>query len=712
MKVKRALSHQETVKALRLFNIGAVVGSISFSLWTGVFITGFALHLGAKSMEIGLLGAIPVLAGVVQPIASFWAEKSKLTRKFFTNIFYLLCILFWLPILAIPFFKAPSYSLFLFFSFYTLANIAISMTNPPYVSWLGDVVPEEIRGRYFSRRNMWAGLAGMSASLAMGEVVDRLPKNIAFPIVFGTAVVFAAVEVFIILLQPEPYKEPHGELSLLSELSLPLKDKNFRLYTFFISFWNFAVIMPGQFFSVFMLKYLNLSYTTIVIVSIAAGIAGFIAQPLFGYLADRYSNKSLLLLTSILASFIPSFYIFMNPRFPSLSLFLLYGVNIIAGAVWAGIMLTQFNLLLGLSPPEKRMSYVGVHSAMVSLTGASSPFIGGIIVSILKDVRFSLWGLDLTGIKILFLISTILRLLSLSLLRLIKEGREEESPLELMKDMMPRRPLETLRAIRLLSSDREEDRLKAIKALGRIRSALGVDGLINLLEDPNPRIRREAIRALGDIGDEKAIEPLLRSLWLEKANARYIKEALRKLGKEINEEEIRSLDISFLESLEKEELLSLLQREEDEEILSYIAFRIAEIGDTSLLPELLGIREKIRSPRFKRQWVYSIGKLIGVNIYPYLNTDRLALFQRIERVLRGIPTWDKGIRRRLLLALRHLGEGNYKKFLERLTKLSDLSKLKEEEKLAINFFLEKEELSMEESALSALILVKSFENPH
>ncbi|MGB9798381.1 MAG: hypothetical protein ACPLSK_07110, partial [bacterium] len=218
--------------------------------------------------------------------------------------------------------------------------------------------------------------------------------------------------------------------------------------------------------------------------------------------------------------------------------------------------------------------------------------------------------------------------------------------------------------------------------------------------------------ALGDIGDEKAIEPLLRSLWLEKANARYIKEALRKLGKEINEEEIRSLDISFLESLEKEELLSLLQREEDEEILSYIAFRIAEIGDTSLLPELLGIREKIRSPRFKRQWVYSIGKLIGVNIYPYLNTDRLALFQRIERVLRGIPTWDKGIRRRLLLALRHLGEGNYKKFLERLTKLSDLSKLKEEEKLAINFFLEKEELSMEESALSALILVKSFENPH
>jgi MFS family permease len=705
VRAKTTLSHQETTKALRLFNWGAIIGTCAYSLWTGVFITGFALYLGAKSLEIGLLGAIPVLAGVVQPLASFWAEKSKLTRKFFTNIFYIFSILFWIPIILLPFFKSLSYSLFLFFASYTFANFLLSMTNPPYISWLGDVVPEDIRGRYFARRNMYAGLAGMVVSLSMGRLVDILPKKIAFPIVFATATFFAIVEIIIIFLQPEPYREPQKELSLLHELILPLKDKNFKFYTFFISLWNFAVIMPGQFFSVFMLKYLHLSYTTIVLVSISSGIAGLIAQPLFGYIADRYSNKSILLLTSLFASLIPFLYIFMTPRFPIFSLVLLYLVNIFAGAIWAGIMLTQFNLLLMFSPPLKRMSYVGVHSAFVSLTGAVSPFLGGLIVNALKGFHISFLALDLTNIKILFTLSTVLRLLSLSLLKIIKEYREEESPLELVKDIVPRKPIETLRALSLLGSGKEERRIKAIRALASARSSLAIDGLINLLQDPNPEVRREAIIALGEIGNEKAIEPLERCLETEKAFAKEVYEALEKLGVK---KEISLQETYRLESLGTEELLSLLQREEEEEILAHISYHLAKSGEKSALSSLLSIRGKLKSPLFKRQWIYSIGKLMGINIYPLLSLDRLTLYQRMESILRRVGRGKRRIRRGIMLALRHFGEGNYKKFAERLAKFSDWGKLSEEERAVANFFMEKDDISPEEATLLALILIKTF----
>jgi MFS family permease len=705
VRAKTTLSHQETTKALRLFNWGAIIGTCAYSLWTGVFITGFALYLGAKSLEIGLLGAIPVLAGVVQPLASFWAEKSKLTRKFFTNIFYIFSILFWIPIILLPFFKSLSYSLFLFFASYTFANFLLSMTNPPYISWLGDVVPEDIRGRYFARRNMYAGLAGMVVSLSMGKLVDILPKKIAFPIVFATATFFAIVEIIIIFLQPEPYREPQKELSLLHELILPLKDKNFKFYTFFISLWNFAVIMPGQFFSVFMLKYLHLSYTTIVLVSISSGIAGLIAQPFFGYLADRYSNKSILLLTSLFASLIPFLYIFMTPRFPIFSLVLLYLVNIFAGAIWAGIMLTQFNLLLMFSPPLKRMSYVGVHSAFVSLTGAVSPFLGGLIVNALKGFHFSFLALDLTNIKILFTLSTVLRLLSLSLLKIIKEYREEESPLELVKDIVPRKPIETIRALSLLGSGKEERRIKAIRALASARSSLAIDGLINLLQDPNPEVRREAIIALGEIGNEKAIEPLERYSETEKAFAKEVYEALEKLGVK---KEISLQETYRLEFLGTEELLSLLQREEREEILAHISYHLAKSGEKSALSSLLSIREKIKSPLFKRQWIYSIGKLMGINIYPLLSLDRLTLYQRMESILRRVGKGKRRIRRGIMLALRHFGEGNYKKFAERLAKFSDWGKLSEEERAVANFFMEKDDISPEEATLLALILIKTF----
>ncbi|MBC7329568.1 MFS transporter [bacterium] len=704
MRAKTTLSHQETTKALRLFNWGAIIGTCAYNLWTGVFITGFALYLGAKSLEIGLLGAIPVLAGVVQPLASFWAEKSRLTRKFFTNIFYIFSILFWIPIIFLPFFKSLSYSLFLFFASYTLFNIFISLTNPPYVSWLGDIVPEDIRGRYFARRNMYAGLAGMVVSLSMGRLVDVLPKKIAFPLVFATAALFAIVEIIIIFLQPEPYREPQKDLSLIHELVLPLKDKNFKFYTFFISLWNFAVIMPGQFFSVFMLKYLHLSYTTIVLVSISSGIAGLLAQPFFGYLADRYSNKSILLLTSLLASLIPFFYIFMTPRFPTLSLILLYLVNIFAGALWAGIMLTQFNLLLMFSPPIKRMSYVGIHSALVSLTGAVSPFLGGLIVNALKGLHITFLALDLTNIKILFILSTVLRLLSLSLLRTIREYREEESPLELVRDIVPRKPIGTLRALRLLASGKEEEKIKAIKALAIPHSSLAIDNLINLLQDPNPEVRREAIIALGEIGNEKAIEALERYLETEKMFASEVLEALAKLGRR---REITLKATYELDTLGAEKLPSLLQEEEDEEILAHISYYLAKSGEKSALSSLLSIREKFKSPLFKRQWIYSIGKLMGINLYPLLSLDLLTLYQRVESILRRVGKGKRRIRRGIMLALRHFGKGNYKKFAERLAKFSDLGKLSEEERVVANFFLEREDISPEEATLLALILMKA-----
>ncbi len=710
MRDRRTLTYQEQARALRLFNIGGIIGAIPFSLWGGVFITGFALHLGANDIEIGLLGTIPVLAGIAQPLASYWAERTSVSRKLATNIFYSLCVLLWIPIILIPFFSQnPAYSLFLFFSSFTLANIFIAMTNPPYVSWLGDVVPEDIRGRYFARRNMLAGLVAMCISLLMGRLVDTLPKRVGFPLVFSLGAAFAVVEIIIIFIQPEPYKEPQKELNLLRELVNPFKDRNFKLYTFFIALWNFSVIMPGQFFSVFMLEYLKLSYTTIVLVGASHGIASLLAQPLFGYLADRYANKSILLLNSFLASLIPFIYIFMNPLFPLVSLILLYAINIIAGVIWAGITLTQFNLLLLLSPPPQRMSYVGTHSAFISLTGAGSPFIGGLIANALRGFQLPAFGLDLTNIKVLFIISTVLRLLSLPLLRLVREGREEEKPLELVREIVPRRPLKTIPALRNLGSHTEEARIRAIRILGSTRSLLAVDNLVRLLGDPSPETRREAIIALGEIGDKNAIESLLNHLTVEKRQAEVIREALRKLGAQT---EIEAMEyplappiFSDLESKGKEELLRLLQETGDEEIIAYICYMLAKRGYKDALPQILEVRERIISPLYKRQWVYSIGKLLGVNVYYLLSLDRLELYRKMETLLRRIGRQNERVRMSIRLALRYFGEGDYQRFIQRLARAFPYESFPEELRTVIERFMEGKTISLEEALLLALSLL-------
>jgi len=557
---------------------------------------------------------------------------------------------------------------------------------------------------------MGAGLLGMCVSLGMGRLVDILPDRIGFPLVFGLGALFALLQIIILSFQPEIPKEPKRELKLLEGLINPFRDRDFKLYTFFIALWNFSVIMPGQFFSVFMLKYLNLSYTTIVLVGASSGIAGLLAQPLFGYLADRYANKSILILTSLIASFVPFVYIFMDPRFPLLSLFLLYAINIISGAAWAGIGLTQFNLLLLLSPPEQRMSYVGTYSAFISLTGAGSPLIGGVVVNALRDFRFSLLGLELTDMKVLFLISTALRLLSLPLLSLVKEGREEESPLELVREIVPKKPLETVRALRGLGSSNEETRIRAIRMLGTVHSPLAVDNLLKLLADPSPEVRREAIIALGEIGDKNAIEPLLNHLAVEKGQVEVIGEAMRKLGAggEMagREERFPASFFSDLERKEEGELIQLLQEIEDEEISSYIVFILAKRGCKAALPQILNLRERISSPLYRRQWVYSIGKLLGVDVYPLLSLDHLELYQKIEALLRGIGEQDERARIGIRLALRYFDEGDYDKFIQRLARSLPYENLPEEIKEVISHFIRGKRLSLEEAILLVLCLLK------
>ncbi len=717
MRAKRQLTYLEVIRGLRLFVWSAVLGSIAFNLWGGVFITGFALHLGAKNIHIGLLGAIPMLAGIVQPLASYLADRCQ-SRKLFVAPLVFLYTLLWAGIALLPLIPGGSEQLFWFFFLYTITNIVVMMTNPPYISWLGDMVPEDIRGRYFGRRNLMAGLAGMLFALGMGKFIDIVPKNIGFPFVFGLGVLFAFIEGIIIAIQPEPPKEASEGRSLKKELVEPLKDGNFRLFTIANSLWNFAVLLPGQFFTVFMLRYLHLSYTVIVLVGTVSGIFGLIFQPLFGYLTDKYSNKPILILTSAAACLIPFFHIFMSPQLPLFSLVLLYLINIVGGTVWAGIGLAQFNLLLALSPPEKRISYVGTSSALASLAGAMSPFLGGLVVNALEGMRTNLLGVELTDIKVLFIASTLLRLLALPLLKMIKEERERPA-MEVIREVVKGKPLPMLVGIQLLSRGDEEDKIKAIEMLGDARSPLVVERLEELLDDPNPLIRKEAIISLGKIGDQRTVEPLLQRLGREESMDEYIIEALGRLKNPRAVEPLigflsspsKNLRISAIKALGEigsrnalPYLQDLLLHTEDEETIANLAFSISRLQGKEVLPTLLEAIKKISLPPFRGQVLYAIGKLIGVDIYPYIYLSPLQLSQRLERLFRGIGK-DRRERDSIHLALRHFSRGDYQSCRKVLKRILPLQ-IGEEDKMVLDFLTTIPSPNREEMLLFILLALK------
>src|SRR5258707_15324359 len=51
--------------------------------------------------------------------------------------------------------------------------------GPAWVSWMADVVPDRIRGRYFSRRRQWSVLTALPAAWFTGWLLDKYGGGVA-----------------------------------------------------------------------------------------------------------------------------------------------------------------------------------------------------------------------------------------------------------------------------------------------------------------------------------------------------------------------------------------------------------------------------------------------------------------------------------------------------------------------------------------------------
>ena len=78
------------------------------------------------------------------------------------------------------------------------------------------------------------------------------------------------------------------------------------------------------------------------------------------------------------------------------------------------------------------------------------------------------------------------------------------------------------------TSDDEDSRYQAVVALSQTYDIQYVSRFIELLSDNNLEIRECAAKFLGEVGDEKAVEPLVRTLASDSQNMKYI--AVSSLG--------------------------------------------------------------------------------------------------------------------------------------------------------------------------------------
>lgn len=205
------------------------------TLTSGAFLTGFALYIGMGAFMIGILGAIPFIVTIFQLPASYFLQRGGFRKK--TCILgAALARIVWIPIIIAAFVPMPheNFRLYAILFLFLVSHASVTISYLSWMSWMSDLVPDNIRGSFFGARNMLVGAGGMIAMIVFGKLLDLCKNQLQNGIPIGLSVTFlSAIALGMVSLRfLNKVREPASvdlptSVSFWSNFNLPLKTESF-----------------------------------------------------------------------------------------------------------------------------------------------------------------------------------------------------------------------------------------------------------------------------------------------------------------------------------------------------------------------------------------------------------------------------------------------------------------------------------------------------
>lgn len=425
------LTNQEIKKGLKFSIAEGVFAHIYANLTGGIFLPAFALLLMASDFTIGLLASIPFFGTIAQIFGSLLVERYR-QRKKITVFFAFVSRILWVPVcilIAILFDVNRDLLLTLIIILIIVHHVFGSISGVAWLSWMSNLVPPVIRGRFFGLRNSFLGMITISVTLLGGIFLDWYKNNFnnvsssySFLILFSFAVIAGLISLFLISKQPDVEETIQKPLIVKSIFSEPFKNILFRKLVRFALFWSFSVNFASPFFIVYMLKDLHLSYTLISAVTIFSATADLFGMGFWGHFSDKHGNRPVLIICAVIGSFLPFAWLFTSSSAWSIYL-LIPLLHIAGGFFFAGYNLCSVNLLFGIAPRENNSMFFALWSMINGLAAGLGALCGGFMANRLTTLITEL-PFDWESIfKIIFLISFIMRFSSVFILRTVQDSQ-------------------------------------------------------------------------------------------------------------------------------------------------------------------------------------------------------------------------------------------------------------------------------------------------
>ena len=305
----------------------------------------------------------------------------------------------WLPLIAILLFFRPVNPLWLI-PCWIFNLIPGMLLAPARSSWLADLVPANIRGRYFGMRAAISGAAYLGTFYVFSYVLQIFNNQAidGFALLFFVALV-ASFVCFLIYSKIHntpvtPEKDAKfGFFDFLGET----RQRNLGKFILFVALFQFAVYLASPFFTPYLLNDLHFTYIFFALVFSAEFAARVLVVTLWGKYADKAGNLKVMRIVSFAIPFVPLLWLVSH------HIIYLVMVQLFSGACWAGFDLCSGNFIYEAAPAGKRLKYIAYYKALSTLFMALGALTGAYLLGVVRPIL----GYNILA---LFVLSGVLRL--------------------------------------------------------------------------------------------------------------------------------------------------------------------------------------------------------------------------------------------------------------------------------------------------------------
>jgi len=294
---------------------------------------------------------------------------------------------------------------------------------------MSDLIPPGIRGTYFSRRRQWGLVSAIPAAWGAGWLLDHFAGNgdtmtmLSWcAVVFIVAGAFGLVDIIIFHWVPDVPTPPKKGTDLLSSWGEPLRNRNYLRFAGFVGTLVFAFAPMGQFVTLYIVTTLGadretggLNQITQLMLIVAPSLAQLLVFHIWGKASDRMGKRPVLVLAALGLVPVGIGWCFVNAD----TIWLGYVLSALGGALWAGIDIVNFNIVMEFSGSASKMgtrggtAYVAMNSIIINVAGCLGGLAWGGIAELCErlNLQLPLVG-TFTFFHVLFILSGILRLLA------------------------------------------------------------------------------------------------------------------------------------------------------------------------------------------------------------------------------------------------------------------------------------------------------------